>query len=358
MTDASNRPAAHHRWLRASLLAVALALGALAALLALRAAPLPMLLAVLVLLVAVPTALATGWTAALARVLPAPRRRLAPLLGGAAMLGTLWAAYAGGVALLDRALAARDHAAAYAGCAKVWSSRGLVEAARSGDASAGNDAAALAAAFARGAPGVEVDVFYDPALGDYVVSHDFPYRTRDGVLLTLEALLAASDPSRHYWLDFKRHQKLTRLQAEDAAARLASIAERTGVARERLWVEATEPANMMPFVRAGFRTVFDVHPPRDDHPLLALATQLHKAVYLAGGFTVMGMNAGTREAPIYGPRAAALLGDVPLFLYHLPSDRGWLAELAARPQVRVLLPGDHSADLFDLDRCSDPGTAP
>jgi hypothetical protein len=151
------------------------------------------------------------------------------------------------------------------------------------------------------------------------------------VLLMLDELLAQTDPTKHYWLDFKRHGRLSRAQAEAAAVRLAAIAERAGIARARLWVEGTEPFNLMPFVHAGFRTIFDVHPPADSNPFTPLATQLHKAVFLAGGFTVMGMNYGSQEAPIHGPVARQLLGDIPVFLYHVPTDRALLAEL-----VRIL----------------------
>ena len=219
-------------------------------------------------------------------------------------------------------------------------------------ASAGNTPATINNAFAHGAPGVEVDVYYDPALADFVVSHDFPYEKKvDGGLLMLGSLLAQTDPTKHYWLDFKRHGRLTRDQAEAAAARLTEIATTTGIARERLWIEGTEPFNLMPFKRAGFSVIFDVHPPRDDHPLTPFVTQLHKVVYLLGGFTVMGMNYGTEEAPIYGPVARRLLGDIPVFLYHVPTDRDLLTRVAHLPQVRVLMAGDHSANMYDIDAC-------
>jgi len=350
MTDASPP---FTRALRTCTLLTSAALLTLVAALALRADPIPILLAVLAALVLVPVTLVLAYARLASRLVPAPHAALTA--GGVAAVLTLAGLYALGVAAMDRRLAADGFAGAYADCHKLWATRGLVAPGLSGDATAGNDAAALTAAFARGAPGVEVDVYYDPQLADFVVSHDFPYRRRDGQLLMLEALLADSDPSKHFWLDFKRHQKLSSAQAEAAAARLAVLAARSGIARERLWIEGTEPFNLMPFVHAGFSTIFDVHPPRDGHPLQPLATELHKAVFVLGGFTVMGMNFGTEADPIYGPRATARLGPIPLFLYHVPTDRALLARLAASSRVRVLLPGDHSADLFDIDACGASG---
>jgi hypothetical protein len=326
----------------------------LGSLLALGANSAPILLTILAAAVFFAVSLWLAFAVQFARARSVALSRYPHAFGMLAALATLGVAYGIGVAALDRALAAEGFNTAVVDCHKVWSTRGLVDAAQSAIAAAGNTPATINKAFAHGAPGVEVDVYYDPALADFIVSHDFPYELKDGAILTLERLLTLTDPTKDYWLDFKRHGRLTRAQARDAAIRLAAIADRVGMGRMRFWVEGTEPFNMMPFVRAGFRTIFDVHPPVDRSPLTPLATQLHKAVFLAGGFTVMGMNYGSAEAPIYGPVARRLLGDIPVFLYHVPTDRALLASLARIPQVRVLMAGDHSADVFDIDACQAP----
>ena len=326
----------------------------LVALIGLHADSAPILLAILALALLVPLTLWLAFATRFARARGGALARHPHASGAVAMLATLVTAYLFGVAALDRALAAQTFSGAYADCHKVWATRGLVDARLSTVASAGNSPATINNAFAHGAPGVEVDVYYDPALADFVVSHDFPYEQKGGALLTLERLLAQTDPAKHYWLDFKRHGQLSRAQTEAAAARLGAIADRAGVARPRVWVEGTEPFNLMPFARARFSIIFDVHPPADDAWLTPLATQLHKAVFLAGGFTVMGMNYGTIEAPIYGPVARQLLGAIPVFLYHVPTDRGLLAELVRIPAVRVAMSGDHSADVYDINACNAP----
>ena len=332
-----------------------LALLVLVMLLVLRADSNLILLALLTVLLLLPIALAAAFAWMFSRSMQPALQQRAWAFGTLSAVATLCVAYAFSVLAVDRELAVADHGAAYGDCHKVWATRGLVDPALTKVASAGNTPQTLAAAFARGAPGVEVDVYYDPALADFVVSHDFPYEQKvDGGPLMLATLLAQTDPSKHYWLDFKRHGKLSRDQADAAAARLVAIAGDTGVARERLWIEGTEPFNLLPFKAAGFRTIFDVHPPRDAHLLTPFVTELHKAVYALAGFTVMGMNYGTVEAPIYGPVARQRLGDIPVFLYHVPRERGLLAELARIPQVRVLMAGDHSADVFDINACEVP----
>lgn len=311
----------------------------------------PLLLAIIAALVLLPVVLALAFAAVFHRTGHPVLQRFALACGVFDAAFLLVAAYLLGVAAMDRALEHKDYSGAYADCHKVWATRGLVAPGLTLDANAGNTPATITNAFAHGAPGVEVDVYYDPTLADFVVSHDFPYVKRDGALLMLGQLLAETDPSKHYWLDFKRHGQLTRDQADAAAARLVEIATETGIARQRLWIEGTEPFNLMPFVHAGFSIIFDVHPPQDSHLLTPLVTQLHKAVYLWGGFTVMGMNYGTEDAPIYGPVAHQLLGDIPIFLYHVPTDRDLLARVARIPQVRVLMAGDHSAMVYDINAC-------
>ena len=320
----------------------------------LRADSIPLLLAVIVILAMLPVVLTLGFAWLHARMPLAAFKRHALPLGAFDAAVALFVAYMIGVNTLDHALAAKDYSAAYADCHKIWATRGLVASGRTKDANAGNSPATINNAFAHGAPGVEVDVYYDPDLADFVVSHDFPYVKQDGTLLMLESLLAQTDPAKHYWLDFKRHGQLTRAQAEAAATRLAAIAAKTGVAPARLWIEGTEPFNLMPFVHTGFSIIFDVHPPRDDHVLTPVVTELHKAVYLLGGFTVMGMNYGTEAAPIYGPVARQHLGGIPVFLYHVPTDRDLLARVVDIPEVRVLMASDHSANVYDINACEVP----
>jgi hypothetical protein len=316
----------------------------------------PILAAMLAAFLLLPVALLVSLAWALGREPGSSVGRHALSLAASATLALLAIAYALGTAVVDRALAGKDYGAAYSDCHKVWATRGLVAPGLTKVAAAGNTAATVNNAFAHGAPGVEIDVYYDPALADFVVSHDFPYERKGGAVLMLQRLLAQTDPTKHYWLDFKRHGQLTRAQAEAAAARLGAIADGAGVARPRLWIEGTEPFNLMPFERAGFSIIFDVHPPADRHLLTPFVTELHKAVFLLGGFTVMGMNYGTEADPVYGPVTRQHLGDIPVFLYHVPTDRALLARIASIPQVRVLMAGDHSAMVYDIDACGVSGT--
>ena len=93
------------------------------------------------------------------------------------------ALFAGLLAVSDtlfRQAVAKSPAFPFSACQKVWGHRGLVG---SGDE---NSLRSVGAAFAHGAVGVEIDVLYDAALDDFVVSHDRPYTLYDGKPLHLE----------------------------------------------------------------------------------------------------------------------------------------------------------------------------
>ena len=68
-----------------------------------------------------------------------------------------------------------------------------------------------------------------------------------------------------------------------------------------------------------------------------VVADLFKAVYYFGGFTVMGLNSGTRAEPIYGPNTRCGLRNIPVFLYHLPDDVEFIEELVSSKDVRVII---------------------
>jgi hypothetical protein len=257
--------------------------------------------------------------------------------------------------VLDGALADRDHQGVFADCRKVWASRGLVDPGLTKQVAAGNSITTVGRAFERGATGVEVDEYFDPTLGKFVVSHDLPYELKDGRLLMLDELLAAvGRPERYFWLDLKRLRHLSAADAGRAADELAAITHRLGLPRERFYVEGADPINLMAFRDRGFPTLFDVQVLPDAHPLAPLVLTLNKALYLAGDFTVIGMPSGSVERPYYGPRTQRSLGDTPVFLYHVPGDEQQLRDLVALPAVRVVMHRDHSANHYGVDSCVKP----
>jgi len=238
-------------------------------------------------------------------------------------------------------------------CLKVWSTRGLVQS----DSTTLSDVEpnsieSIQRAYDNGAAGIEVDVFYDSAMGQYVVSHDRnPYKLKNGRILSLNELFIAAGTRGYFWLDFKKLRLLDREELADAVARLEKISS-SGDLKKRLFIEGAAPVNLKAFQRAGFETIFDIHPPLDRHVLMPLAANAYKIVYYFGDFSVIGMNHGDENAPIYGERIRKILGDIPTFIYHVPDNKALLKELSSEGQIQVLLPRDESLNLFGITHCN------
>ena len=77
----------------------------------------------------------------------------------------------------------------------------------------------------------------------------------------------------------------------------------------------------------------------------------YKLVFYFGDFTVMAMNYGSMDDPKYGARTQRLLGNIPLFVYHIEDDAAALNRLQKVRGVRVILVSDHSVDRYRLNAC-------
>jgi hypothetical protein len=107
---------------------------------------------------------------------------------------------------------------------------------------------------------------------------------------------------------------------------------------ERIYVEGESPFNLAIFRKAGFLTIFDTHPTTDNNFFTALVIGAYKIFYYFGDHTVMGMEYGYPDKPVYGKKTQNRLGGLPVFLYHVPDDEKLLNELADMEAVRVLVP--------------------
>ena len=229
---------------------------------------------------------------------------------------------------------------------KVWSTRGLVIGGTATEWNGTqNSVESVRRAFEHGALGVEIDVFFDPDLGKFVVSHGRPYLLKNGKLLMLDEMLAEVGDLGMFWLDWK---KLRHLEQEDFRKALDELARLTSVGdlRQRLYVEGEAPFRVRQAANKGFLTILDSHPLPDSSFLAPLVASLYKSVYYFGGHTVLALESGDVDDPVFGPRSRRILSNVPLFVYHVPDDPGLMRQLALQDNVRVILPRDHTLDRF------------
>lgn len=237
-------------------------------------------------------------------------------------------------------LARKDFSDAYDDGRKVWTARGIY-----GDGIDENSIQSIDHAFSEGAMGVEVDVFYDVAMKDYIVSHNYPYELKNGKILPLSELFDALGEGHYFWLDFKKLRRLKGSQVNEAVQRLKDISGQNNL-HQRVYVEGENPTNLAAFRRAGFHTIFDTHPASDNSLLASFMISVYKIFYYFGNHTVMGMEYGQLDNPIYGNNARRRLGNLPVFLYHLPVDESLIDELLKIKSVRAFIVGNNQSVNF------------
>ncbi len=241
---------------------------------------------------------------------------------------------------VDYRLARKDFSYAYSDSRKVWTARGIY-----GDGVDENSIQSIGHAFSKGAMGVEVDVFYDVEMKDYIVSHGYPYQLKNGKILPLSELFNALGEGHFFWLDFKKLRRLKGQQVKDAVRRLKDISE-LGNLQKRIYVEGENPTNLVAFRRAGFHTIFDTHPAPDESLFAPFMLSVYRMFYYFGDHTVMGMEYGELKNPTYGENARKRLGRVPVFLYHVPVDEVLVDELLKMPSVRAFIVGNNQSVSF------------
>ena len=247
---------------------------------------------------------------------------------------------------VDFRLARKDFSDVYDDCHKVWTARGIY-----GDGVDENSIESIGHAFAEGALGVEVDVFYDVALNDFIVSHNFPYQLKNGRILPLSELFDALGDGHYFWLDFKKLRRLTKTQALQAVQRLQQISQKNQL-HERIYVEGETPINLAHFRKAGFHTIFDTHPAPSGGMLAAAMITLYKIFFYFGEHSVMGMEYGELDRPVYGAATRKRLGRTPVFLYHVPVDEALLDELLGIEAVRAFIVGNNqSVNFYHKNAC-------
>ncbi|MBT4196882.1 MAG: hypothetical protein HOE12_21340 [Gammaproteobacteria bacterium] len=249
--------------------------------------------------------------------------------------------YFGMVFYVDMQLAKKDFSDSYNGCHKVWTARGLY-----GNGIDQNSIESIGAAFDIGAEGVEVDVRYDKKMQDFIVSHDYPYNKKNGKILKLSELFDALGDNHYFWLDYKKLRHLNEEQTQQAIQRLFEISKKNNL-KDRIYIENEAPVNLLKYRKAGLHTIFDTSPvPESMSFVSALMVNLYKMFFYFGDHSVMAMNYGELDDPIYGEHTRERLKNVPVFLYHLPVDETLVNELLALKNVRAFIVGNNQSINF------------
>lgn len=213
----------------------------------------------------------------------------------------------------------------YSSDRKVWAHRGYFENAPE------NSLAAFQAALEHGAPGSEMDIFFDVALGGYVVSHDHPYHRVDGQLVMLSDVLNAMPEDFTFWFDFKNLMFLSASEVTQAMQRLHALDQRYNIAARSV-VESENAYRGRDVQKAGFHASYWLNLSADTSAIRYFATLYKvKLLYLWGAFNAISMDYVNFDA-----RLEQGLAGIPLLLFTV-DDPQLLAQFRANEGVRIIL---------------------
>jgi len=245
------------------------------------------------------------------------------------------------VALAENKLENREYKDIYSNNHKVWNSRGLYD--KKTDR---NSISAIQHAFDNGALGVEFDFHYDVRTDRFIVSHDHPsknadgtlkYVKKDGKLLTMQELFQSLNKSNQYfWLDYKNLDKLSTQETKKSIQRLLYITKENNI-QERLYIEGSNPLNLPMYTDAGFKTILGIFPLRESYPFSSLVINAYKIAFAYTNISALAFAYGEPGDQVYGENAEKSLGNIPIFLFHLPHNEELLQNLVYKENVKVIL---------------------
>ncbi|MCJ7501423.1 hypothetical protein MUP29_14360 [bacterium] len=227
----------------------------------------------------------------------------------------------------------------YDGCSKVWGHAGYFK------DHGKNSLPGIRQAFDLGAKGVELDVHFDVESGRFIVSHNYPYKLKDGKLLLLEDVFRESGKRGYFWLDFKNLKRLRRKEARRSSRSLLDMLK-TYDLEEKVIVESKSALNLSIFSKAGIHTSYWISVNREKDGFgTSLRVFSFKVMFLYGRFSAVSIDHRN-----YTPLVDETFSHLPVHIFTLNNEEEVLKYLY-RKNVKVILSDEN---YYGLDGCSDP----
>lgn len=206
----------------------------------------------------------------------------------------------------------------------VWAHRGLIDS-RSGEP---NSIESIKNAVSLNINGVELDIFYDVKLDDFVVSHDFPYNYKNGSILLLDSVFSEFN-SISYWLDFKNLEKLSPKEVLLSTNKLNFLIHKNKVNKKKLLIESVNITNLSQYTKNGYYTSWWILPQKSKY-LSILRNYNYKIKYAFGKYTSLSMPYK------YYERIKASTGDIPVNLFTV-NDSLLIQKFVKDKKVQIIL---------------------
>jgi len=266
-----------------------------------------------------------------------------PLVRGALALGVTAALAFVGFNLWLEVQFRQPHPVFYTDCHKVWGHRGHPEPPKIVE----NTIPSFQRAFDLGAPGVEMDVRYNPQRHEfYIGRYDRGPDTSPDQRLTLPEIFAAVGSRGYFWLDTKSIHYMTPEEARQAAQDMVQLLDRFGL-RQRAIIESDTPENLAHFAQAGLHTsywIFNIDEQAFPHTPWGLWRALVriKRNYIRWGFSAISL-----DARFYTPMVQWMLKGARIHLFTV-DDPEELRHWVRHNEVRVILT---DTDRYDITTC-------
>lgn len=268
-------------------------------------------------------------------------RRLAyrPVTGLVLVLELVLLVPALGKTGLDLAFRFAPHPVFYTDCRKLWGHRGHPEPPRILE----DTLPSFRRAFDLGAPGVEMDVAYDPDRDLFYI-----HRSDNPAIppTPLETIFAALHNRGYFWVDLKTLHDAPPDVAKQAAQSMRRLLERYDLL-DRVIVETDNPHNLRIMAHAGLHTSFWIFNMDEDQvPKAPFAywwlVYTYKWHYVRGGFSAISL-----DRRFYTPTLAWALEGARIHLFTVDNMQD-LRYLVRLPQVRVILT---NTARYDISAC-------
>ena len=216
----------------------------------------------------------------------------------------------------------------YSGPFKVWAHRGYCRNSQQ------NSIESFTKAFDLGAVGTELDIFYNLKTENYIVSHDYPYRLKNGRLLTLEEVFSCCSRG-YFWLDFKNLKNLSIDEAERATYHLHALLEKYNILKKVI-IESVDPVNLSIVSKSNLYTSYWIRPDENSNFFKFWSlVYLYKIFYLFGDFSALSMN-----HLYYSNNVDKIFSNVPIHLFTV-NNKERLMDLINKRSVKVILSDEY-----------------
>lgn len=207
---------------------------------------------------------------------------------------------------------------------QVWAHRG------GGNLDTPNSIAGIKRAIYAGVTGLEIDIFFDKDLNDFVVSHNKPYDKIADNIQKLSQVLSFYPQKLYLWLDFKN---LSLFNAKHAIIKLNYLMQKYKLDKNKIIIESTNWYSLRDFSQESFQTCFWPNISQHGH-IQRLRVIFTRAIIGFSNFSAI-----SAHYENYQRTYQKYLSDIPTMVFTV-NDLKTMEEFKTKNNVKVIL-SDH-----------------